>query len=364
MSTPEAETLWLVGGVIVLLGLVTLVSVYVKRRRDLALDPAAVAQFHRRVVVWWILCLLLATAFVLGRYWTVGLFGLMSLRALQEYITLTPTRRGDHRALFWVFFVFTPAQYVAVALDRYELYSILIPVGAFLFLAIRIAMAGDYKNYLERVAKIQVGLMICVYCLSFAPALLTRRLPSQVEQSPSSAALARQEAVQAQQPPGDPSASDVPPTVTRTAPTAIWPEVHEERARLLFFFVLIVQLADVLQYAWGRLLGQRPIAVDVSPSRTWEGFLGGVASATVVAALLSWSVPFPVWQTATLAAATTAVGLAGGLVTSSVKRDRGVEDYGTLITGHGGILDRIDSLCFAAPVFFFLVQGAFGNWVH
>ncbi len=356
MSTPEAETLWLVGGVIVLLGLVTLVSVYVKRRRDLALDPAAVAQFHRRVVVWWILCLLLATAFVLGRYWTVGLFGLMSLRALQEYITLTPTRRGDHRALFWVFFVFTPAQYIAVALDRYELYSILIPVGAFLFLAIRIAMAGDYKNYLERVAKIQVGLMICVYCLSFAPALLTRRLPPQPKQPAPATALARQEHPLEQQA----SADEAPPTVTRTAPAVIWPEVHEERARLLFFFVLIVQLADVLQYAWGRLLGQHPLAAEVSPSRTWEGFLGGVASATVVAALLSWAVPFPVWQTATLAAATTAVGLAGGLVTSAVKRDRGVEDYGTLITGHGGILDRIDSLCFAAPVFFFLVQGAFG----
>ncbi len=359
MSTPEAETLWLVGGVIVLLGLVTLVSVYVKRRRDLALDPAAVAQFHRRVTVWWVLCLLLATAFVLGRYWTVGLFGLMSLRALQEYITLTPTRRGDHRALFWVFFVFTPAQYIAVALDRYELYSILIPVGAFLFLAIRIAMAGDYKNYLERVAKIQVGLMICVYCLSFAPALLTRRLPPQPKPPPEQAtALAQPSALGSsdrEQPlPGEPT-----PTVTRTAPTVIWPEVHEERARLLFFFVLVVQLADVLQYAWGRLLGRRPIAPEVSPSRTWEGFFGGVASATVMAALLSWAVPFPVWQTATLAAATTAVGLAGGLVTSAVKRDRGVEDYGTLITGHGGILDRIDSLCFAAPVFFFLAQGAF-----
>ncbi len=359
MSTPEAETLWLVGGVIVLLGLVTLVSVYVKRRRDLALDPAAVAQFHRRVVVWWILCLLLATAFVLGRYWTVGLFGLMSLRALQEYITLTPTRRGDHRALFWVFFVFTPAQYIAVALDRYELYSILIPVGAFLFLALRIAMAGDYKNYLERVAKIQVGLMICVYCLSFAPALLTRRLPPQPPRPGQAVASVPETAPGPGQPSAGAATAETTPTVTRTAAAVIWPEVHEERARLLFFFVLIVQLADVLQYAWGRLLGQRPIAADVSPSRTREGFLGGVASATVVAALLSWAVPFPVWQTATLAAATTAVGLAGGLVTSAVKRDRGVEDYGTLITGHGGILDRIDSLCFAAPVFFFLVQGAF-----
>ncbi len=340
MSTPEAQTLWLVGGVILLLGMVTLGGMYLKRRLDLGLDPAAVAQFHRRVVIWWLLCLLLATAFILGRYWTVGLFGLMSFWALREYVTLTPTRRSDHRALFWVFFVFTPAQYVAVALDRYEVYSILIPVGAFLFLAIRVAMAGDFKNYLERVAKIQVGLMICVYCLSFAPALLTRQF---VPPQASPVAEATTAAAEVHR---------VPPPATGV----IWPEVHEERARLLFFFVLVVQLAEVLQYGWGHLLGQHRIAPEVSPSRTWEGFLGGVASATVVGAALSWAVPFPLWQTALLAAATTAVGLAGGLVMSAIKRDRGVEDYGTLITGHAGVLDRIDTLCFAAPVFFYLTQ--------
>ena len=101
----------------------------------------------------------------------------MSFWALREFITLTPTRLGDHRALFWVFFFFTPLQYVLVGYDNYELYSILIPVYAFLFIPARMALAGDFKRFLERVAKIQSGLLICVYCLSFAPALLYLRCP-------------------------------------------------------------------------------------------------------------------------------------------------------------------------------------------
>ena len=120
---------------------------------------------------WWIICALLAIAFFSPGL-TVALFGLMSFWALREFITLTPTRLGDHRALFWVFFFFTPLQYVVVAFNNYELYSILIPVYAFLFIPARIALAGDFKRFLERVAKIQSGLLICVYCLSFAPALL------------------------------------------------------------------------------------------------------------------------------------------------------------------------------------------------
>ncbi len=103
---------------------------------------------------------------------TVALFGLMSFWALREFITLTPTRLGDHRALFWVFAFFTPLQYIFVAYNYYELFSIFIPVYAFLFIPARMALAGDFKRFLERIAKIQSGLLICVYCLSFAPALL------------------------------------------------------------------------------------------------------------------------------------------------------------------------------------------------
>ena len=133
--------------------------------------------------------------------------------ALREFITLTPTRLGDHRTLFWVFFLFTPLQYVLVGYDKYDLYSILIPVYAFLFIPARVALSGDYKRFLERTAKIQAGLMVSVYCLSHAPALLFLPLPQ----------------------PSDGGGG--------------------QNARLLFFFVLVVQLSDVFQYAWGRLAG-------------------------------------------------------------------------------------------------------------
>ena len=162
--------------VVVLLSVATAVGQFVKRQPHLGLNAAAIATFNRRLGAWWIICALLGIAFISPTL-TVALFGLMSFWALREFITLTPTRLGDHRALFWVFAFFTPLQYIFVAKNYYELYSILIPVYAFLFIPARVALAGDFKRFLERVAKIQSGLLICVYCLSFAPALLYLPVP-------------------------------------------------------------------------------------------------------------------------------------------------------------------------------------------
>ncbi len=122
----------------------------------------------------------------------------------------------------------------------------------------------------------------------------------------------------------------------------------------------MVQASDVLQYIWGELLGRRRIAPTISPHKTWEGLIGGVACATAIGAALWWATPFNPWQAAAMALLVTLLGFAGGLILSAVKRDRGVKDYGTLIEGHGGVLDRIDSLCFAAPVFFHMTRYFFG----
>ena len=130
-------------------------------RREAGLNPAVVETFNNRIRAWWLMCTVLAAAFFLGSWstpTTVVLFGLISFWALREFITLTPTRLGDHRTLFWVFFLFTPLQYVLVGMNEYDLYSILIPVYAFLFIPARIALSGDYKRFLERTAKIQAGL--------------------------------------------------------------------------------------------------------------------------------------------------------------------------------------------------------------
>src|SRR5437868_2814133 len=134
------------------------------------------------------------------------------------------------------------------------------------------------------------------------------------------------------------------------------PGYEKQNAKLLFFLVLVVQLSDVLQYVWGKSIGRRPIAPSISPNKTWAGYVGGVVCATAIGAGLWWVTPFSPCEAAIMAFVLTNMGFAGGLIMSAIKRDRGVKDYGALIGGHGGVLDRIDSLCFAAPVFFHVAR--------
>lgn len=305
---------WLIGVVLGVLAVATGVGQWLRSRVDWNLNPALLRRFNLRIRSLWLISSVLAAAFLLPPVASVVMFAGISFWALREFITLTPTRPGDHRALFWVFFVITPLQYVMVALNRYDLFSILIPVYAFLFILIRVAVAGDYKRFLERAAKIQAGLMVTVYCFSFAPAMLYLPL----------AAGGRIE--------------------------------HEENAAVLFFFALVAQLSDILTHAGDLLFGQRVVAPAISPSKTWEGLAAGTAGATLLGASVAWAMPFELWQAAALAAVIALLGFAGSLTMSAIKRDRGVQDYGTLIQGHGGVLDRIDSLCFAAPVFYHLVK--------
>jgi phosphatidate cytidylyltransferase len=326
----EPKTFLLLGGVLLALGLATGFGQLLKRQAGLGLNPEVVRLFHLRVRTWWLMCSVLALTFLIGRVATVVMFGFISFWALREYVTLTPTRPGDHRALFYVFFLLTPTQFLLIGMDQpappdaaagvashetYTLYSVLLPVYGFLFIPARTALGGDPKKFLERTAKIQSGLMICVYCLSYAPALLS--LP--------------------------------------------FPQAEERLAtpRLLFFFVLVVQMADVFQYLWSKLLGRHVIAPAINPDKTWEGFLAGMLSASVFGCALYWATPFSPWQAAAMSAVIAISGFAGGMTMSAIKRDRGVSDYGTLVTGHGGILDRIDSICFAAPVFYHITRAFF-----
>ncbi len=316
----EPATWGLVGVVLGIMAAATAVGQFLKRQPELGLNPAAVEAFNQRLRAWWMLCSLIAAAFWFHRAATVVLFGLISFLALREFITITPTRPGDHRVLFLVFFFFTPLQYVLVGMDgpaptgTYGLYSVLIPVYAFLFIPARVAITGDFKRFLERTAKIQAGLMICVYCLSFAPALLYLDLKDSQGLS--------------------------------------W----GGETRLLFFFIVMVQVSDALQYAWDRLYGRRVIAPLVNSSRTWEGFLGGAGSTALVGMALYWATPFTFWQAAAMSLVVAVTSFAGGVTMSAIKRDRGVKDYGTLVEGHGGVLDRIDSVCFSAPVFYHLTR--------
>ncbi len=301
----DARTLSLVVGVMVLLGTASAVTFFLQRRTDSGLDPAIVESFRTRIRAWWILLTALAAAFLIGKVATVFLFWAVSFWALREFITLTPTRPADHRTLFLVFFLCTPVQFLLVGLNQYWLYSILIPVYAFLLIPAGIAFSGDSKRFLERTAKIQAGLLICVYCLSYAPALLTLDMKS-----------------------------------------------NPRNLSLLFFFILMVQLGDVFQYAWSQLPSKHLMVPTIHPTKTWEGLLGGTATSALLGSALWWATPFTPWTAALMSLVVALMGAAGSLTMSAIKRDRGVKDYGTLVEGHGGVLDRIDSICFAAPVFF------------
>lgn len=354
------ETIGLVGGVVVLLAAATAGVAVLRRRADLGIDPAIVDTLSRRVRAWWYLCTILAATILIGETATVILFGLISFWALREFITLTPTRPGDHRTLFWVFFLFTPLQFVLVGFGSYvyELFTVLIPVYVFLLIPARIAISGDYKRFLERTAKIQCGLLICVYCLSHAPALLNLRKASAAKAA--AAATAEQTAKRTALDRIDALADDATPDAIVDAIRSPLKADDEEsdpyrNIRLLFFFVLIVQLSDALQYACAHLPWRHVIAPSISDTRTWEGLLGGAAGVTLIGAALWWATPFTGqwwWMAGLMSLVVSLMGFAGGITMSAIKRDRGVKDYGTLVEGHGGVLDRIDSLCFAAPVFF------------
>jgi phosphatidate cytidylyltransferase len=355
MFMMDYTTLGLVCGVLVLLGTATAVVSILRRRTDSGVDPAIVQTFLLRVRAWWIFSAVLGTALVLGQPATVILFGLMSFWALREFITLTPTRPGDHRALFWVFFLVTPFQFLLVGMATYSLYSILIPVYVFLFIPARIAMSGDSKRFLERTAKIQAGVLICVYCLSYSPALLTLPLSkTQVASAPQSAGGTGLERVSAASQPAEPTSANRPDE--RASEDGESRDVGRN-ARLLFFFILMVQLSDALQYAWAQMPSKHVIVPSIHPSKTWEGLLGGAGSVTLIGAALWWAIPpFPYWFAGGMSLVIALMGFAGALTLSAIKRDRGVKDYGTLVEGHGGILDRIDSVCFAAPVFYHFVR--------
>ncbi len=309
----------LMGTVLALLSIATLVGQWLKRQTSLRLDERSVASFNSRVQVWWFFSVVLALAFFQPKL-TIFLFGLLSFWALREFITLTPTSAGDHRALFWVFFLFTPLQFVLVGFDYYAFYSILIPVYAFLFIAARVAVSGDFQHFLERVAKIQFGLLVCVYCLSFAPALLYVKCEHmQVDD-------------------------------------------HYANARLLFFFITITLISELLQFLCGRLFGKHLIAEAIDTNRTWEGLLSGAGATAVIGLMLYWATPFPHWwQAGAMSLTISVMASAGALTMSAIKRDRGEITCGTLIEGHGGVLSRIDALCFAAPVFYHVTNYFFGT---
>ena len=303
------QTWLLFAGIGGILALASLVGAVLRWRAPAGPD-AVIDNLNARINAWWVMVAVIGCAFALGYWAVILLFYGVSFYALREFLTQTPTRRSDYPALVAAFYFALPMQYLLIALDWYGLFAIFIPVYLFLLLPILASLGGDTTRFLERASEVQWGLMIAVYCVSAVPALLTLDIPG-----------------------------------------------YEGRNLLLIaWLIIVVQLSDVLQYVCGKLAGKHKIAPKLSPSKTVEGFVGGVALASLVGASLFWITPFSFWQAALMALTVNLLGFAGGLVMSAIKRDRGVKDWGHMIEGHGGMLDRMDSVCFAAPIFFHFVR--------
>lgn len=271
-----------------------------------------------RTKTWCAIITFLLPIFLFPKPWPFVALGLISFFAFKEFITLTPSRAEDRWAFIWAY-IAIPLQYLWAAMEWYGMFIIFIPVYLFLLLPTRLVLSGHPKGFLRSTSILQWGLMVTVFCLSHMAYLLA-----------------------------------LPPRMNGT-----W---EIQGATLVFFLIFITQINDISQFCWGKYLGGKKILPLVSPGKTWSGFLGGVATTVVVTALLApFFSPLPGWRenslyawgTVLLLGATMGVfGFVGDVVMSAIKRDIGVKDTGNMLPGHGGILDRLDSLTFTAPLYF------------
>lgn len=303
----SAAFAWVIVGVLAILTAATVVGARLEARATTDDGRATIRNLNARTRSWWVMALVFGAALALGTEVTALLFAGLSFMALREFWTLAPSRPGDHRALFLSFFVALPVCYLLLGTGWYGFWSIFIPVYAFLALPAVSTLAGDVTDFLARQARVQWGLMLAVHMLSHAPALMMLD--------------------------------------TGTDPRL-----------LVLYLVVVAQLSDVAQYVVGKLFGRTKFSPNVSPSKTLEGLLGGWAVAILAGVLLHGLTPFSPLQAAGMSLAIVVAGFFGGFVLSAVKRDLGAKDWGYVIAGHGGVLDRVDSLIFAAPIFFHLTR--------
>lgn len=289
---------WASAGIILLLSLATLIIHLLLPHQE---------ELRARLRSWWWMAGIFLLAMLMDRMISLIMIGFLSFLAFKEYLSLIPTRRADRRVLFWAYLAI-PVQYYWVSIAWYGVFIIFIPVYLFLFLPIRMLIIGETQGFLKAAGTLHWGLMITVFCLSHAAYLLV--LPDEVNPIAGSAGL-------------------------------------------LLFLIFLTEFNDVLQYIWGKLLGKHKIIPKISPNKTWEGFLGGLIITTLLATLLApWLTPLTFWQSIFFGALIATSGFWGDVTISALKRDLGIKDSSNMLPGHGGILDRVDSLTYTAPLFF------------
>ena len=294
-------------GIFAILAIASIVLAILARLR-----PAlATEELWLRLRSWWIMALIFAVAMVASRTVSLIFLGFVSFLALKEYLSLIPTRRVDRRVLLFAYLA-VPIQFYWIGIAWYGMFIIFIPVYMFLFLPLPMLIIGETKGFLRAIASLHWGLMTTVFAVSHAAFLLV--LPDEV----------------------NPAAGG---------------------AGLLLFVVILTEANDVAQYLWGKMIGGPKVIPKVSPGKTWAGVLGGIASSAVIAAAMApWLTPMALAPALVVGGFLGLAGFAGDVTISALKRDLGIKDSGSILPGHGGILDRLDSLTYTAPLFFHIIR--------
>lgn len=298
-NLPASNVLWCLGLIAGLLIIATLAVYLVPAYRQIELQ--------QRMNSWCGIVAIFATVLIVNRSISICLFGFLSFLAFKEYISLIPTRRADRRVLFWAYLAIV-IQYYWISIHWYVMFLIFIPIYAFLFLPMRMVIAGETKGFLKAIGTLHWGLMLTVFSLGHLAYLLM--LPDR----------------------GNPIGGS---------------------AGLILYLVFLTEINDIAQYIWGKSFGRHPVTPTVSPNKTWEGLLGGILTTTILAiAIAPWLTPFDWIHALAIGLIISCAGFIGDVTISALKRDLGVKDSGNSIPGHGGILDRLDSLTYTAPLFF------------
>jgi phosphatidate cytidylyltransferase len=292
-----------ISGLLALASLISIALVRAKPERDYT-------ELRLRIKTWWLIVAVFAVAVLFNRTVSVVVLGFVSFLAFKEYLSLVPTRRADHRVLFWAYLAI-PIQFYWVWMGWYGMFIIFIPVFMFLLLPMRMILIGETQGFLRAIGTLHWGLMITVFGLSHAAFMLV--LPAEI--NPAGGAMG-----------------------------------------LLIYLVFLTEINDVAQYLWGKSFGKRKISPKVSPNKTVAGFLGGLLTTTALAVVLApFLTPLARYEALGAGVLIGLGGFVGDVTISALKRDIGVKDSGSLLPGHGGILDRLDSLTYTAPLFFHYV---------
>jgi phosphatidate cytidylyltransferase len=318
LGFPPPEIAWTFTAFTAVLVLAT-IAVHMMKWRSPEKD---FGELVRRVNSWWVIVVLFVAAVLLGRGASIAFFALASLLAFREYARLVPPRDADRRVLFWAYAAI-PLQYAWAYIAWYGVFIIFIPVYMFLLLPVRAILTGETSGFLRATSALHWGLMTTTFSLSHAAYLFVL------------------------EPGNHPRLSGVWPSVQGAAQPGVGFAV---------LLVMLTELNDVFQYLWGKTLGRRKIVPRVSPNKTWAGFLGGVGTTTGLAVATGPLLTPMDWQHSAVAGAIIGLsGFFGDLSISMLKRDLAVKDAGTTLPGHGGVLDRVDSLTYTAPLYFHFV---------